>query len=246
MLIRLRKSTPPLPSVEQRTVFLAGKHITYTLKRRRKRRSIGLNIDDRGLTVSIPLRASEKWLQSVLRDMADWVVEKLDGWQPSQPAKNRWQDGETIDFLGDQLVLRVEQGLFVTPAQRLGRELWVFVVHGSKTIHIEQAVLRWYRQEAEQFFKQRAEHYAPLLNVLPRAIKLSEAKTQWGSCTAQGSVRLHVHLIRLPQRLIDYVVVHELAHLRELNHSAAFWQLVESVCPDYAILRSELKAVANR
>lgn len=246
MLKRLRKSTTPPPSVEQRAVLLAGKHITYTLKRSSKRRSIGLNIDDRGLTVSVPLSASEKWLQSVLQDMANWVVEKLDGWQTCQPAKNRWQDGETLDYLGELLVLRVVQGLFAAPVQRYGKELWVFVLHGSKTSHIEEAVLRWYRQEAEQFFKLRAAHYSPLLNVVPKAVKLSEAKTQWGSCTAQGSVRLHVQLIKLPQRLIDYVVVHELAHLRELNHSAAFWELVESVCPDYAILRCELKAVANR
>ena len=76
------------------------------------------------------------------------------------------------------------------------------------------------------------------------AIKLSRRKTQWGSCTAGGTVRLNVQLIKLPLRLIDYVVVHELAHLRELNHSAAFWRVVESVCPDYASLRSELKDIA--
>jgi predicted metal-dependent hydrolase len=174
------------------------------------------------------------------------VVEKLDGWKTSQPAATRWQDGETIDYLGELLVLRVVQGLFATPAHRRGKELWVFVVNDSKTTHIEQAVSRWYRQEAEQYFILRAAHYAPRLNVVPRAVKLSEAKTQWGSCTAQGSVRLHVQLIKLPPRLIDYVVVHELAHLRELNHSAAFWQLVESACPDYTSLRNELKAVVIR
>jgi len=245
MLQRLRKIITP-PSVEQRSALLAGKHITYTLKRSGKRRSIGLNIDDRGLTVSVPLRASEKWLQSVLQDKAHWVVEKLDGWLTCQPAANRWQDGETIDYLGELLVLRVAQGLFATPVHRRGNELWVFVINGSKTIHIEQAVSRWYQQEAEQFFRLRAAHYAPLLNVVPQAVKLSEAKTQWGSCTAKGSVRLHVQLIKLPPRLIDYVVVHELAHLRELNHSAAFWQLVESACPDFASLRDELKAVVIR
>jgi len=245
MLQRLRKLTTP-PSVEQRTVLLAGKHITYTLKRRSKRRSIGLNIDDRGLIVSVPLRASERWLQSVLQEKANWVVEKLDGWQTCQHAAVRWQDGETIDYLGELLVLRVAQGLFVTPAQRRGRELWVFVLNDSKTLHIEQAVSRWYQREAEQFFIHRAAHFAPLLNVAPKTVKLSEAKTQWGSCTENGSVRLHVQLIKLPQRLIDYVVVHELAHLRELNHSSAYWQIVESVCPDYASLRNELKAVVIR
>ena len=242
MFKRLRNSASP-PSVEQRAVHLAGKHVTYTL-RRSKRRSIGLSIDERGLIVSVPLRASEKWLQSVLQDKASWVVEKLDGWQACRPQGNRWQDGEMVAYLGEQLILRVVPGLFATPVQLLGKELWVFVVDDSE-MTIEHAVSNWYRQEAEQFYIRRVAHYAPLLNVNPQSVKLSEAKTQWGSCTAQGSVRLHVHLIKLPQRLIDYVVVHELAHLRELNHSAAFWRLVESVCHDYKVLRSELRAVAN-
>ena len=82
------------------------------------------------------------------------------------------------------------------------------------------------------------------MNVSPRTIKLSSAKTQWGSCTARGTVRLNTQLIKLPLRLIDYVVVHELAHLREMNHSAAFWSVVGSVCPGYVKLRRELKAVA--
>jgi len=81
-----------------------------------------------------------------------------------------------------------------------------------------------------------------LLNVMPRAIKLSSAKTQWGCCTARGTVRLNRQLIKLPLHLIDYVVVHELAHLREMNHSAAFWCVVETACPDYIRLRRELKA----
>jgi predicted metal-dependent hydrolase len=245
MLKRLRKLITT-PSVEQRAALLAGKHITYTLKRSGKRRSIGLRIDDRGLTVSVPLRASEQWLHSVLQDKARWVVEKLDGWQTHKPAAIRWQDGETIDYLGELLVLRVVQGLFATPVHRCGSELWVFMVNGSETTHIEQAVSRWYQHEAEQFFLRRVEHYAPLLNVVPHAVKLSEAKTQWGSCTAHGSVRLNVQLIKLPPRLIDYVVVHELAHLRELNHSAAFWRVVKSACPEYVSLRGELKAVAIR
>jgi predicted metal-dependent hydrolase len=233
-----------LPAIEQRAALLAGKHITYTLKRSGKRRSIGLRIDDRGLTVSVPLRASEKWLSSVLQEKARWVVEKLDGWQTCKPPELRWQDGEKIDYLGELLELRVVQSLFATPAHHHNKELWVFVGDDSDTAHIEQAVSHWYHREAEQLFARRVAHYAPLLNAVPRTVKLSQAQTQWGSCTAHGSVRLNVQLIKLPERLIDYVVVHELAHLRELNHSAAFWRVVESVCPDYSSLRGELKAVA--
>jgi predicted metal-dependent hydrolase len=241
----LRKLTA-LPAVEQRAALLAGKQITYTLKRSGKRRSIGLRIDDRGLTVSVPLRASEKWLSSVLQEKAHWVVEKLDGWQMCRQPELRWQDGEQVDFLGELLELRVMESLFATPAQRRGRELWVFLAGNSDSAQIEQAVADWYRCEAEQLFARRVAHYAPLLNAVPRTVRLSQAQTQWGSCTAHGAVRLNVQLIKLPPRLIDYVVVHELAHLRELNHSPAFWSVVESVCPDYASLRSELRAVAIR
>lgn len=232
------------PAVEQRAALLAGKNVSYTLKRSSRRRSIGLRIDDRGLTVCVPARTSEKWLHSVLQEKADWVVEKLDGWQIRKPAETRWADGGMIAHLGELLTLRVVQSLFATPAQRRGSELWVFVVNGSETVHIEQSVSRWYRQEAGQLFAGRVAHYAPLLGVAPRAVKLSAARTQWGCCTAHGTVRLNMQLIKLPLCLIDYVVAHELAHLREMNHSAAFWSVVESACPDYARLRRELKSVA--
>lgn len=241
MLKRLRNLVSP-PGIEQRTAMLAGKNIPYTLKRSGRRRSIGLRIDDRGLTVSVPLRASERWLHSVLQDKAHWVVEKLDGWQTRKPAEMRWADGETIHHLGETLTLRVMRNLFATPAQRRDDELWVFVPDDCAAAQIEQAVACWHQQEAERLYAERVAHYAALLNVMPRAIRLSSARTQWGCCTARGTVHLSRQLVKLPLRLIDYVVVHELAHLREMNHSAAFWCLVETACPDYIRLRRELRA----
>ncbi len=239
---RLLRNHPPV--IEQRAALLAGRHITYTLKRSSKRRSIGLRIDDRGLTVSMPLRASEQWLSQVLQDKADWVVEKLQGWQDRKPLEVEWHDGAALDYLGDLLTLRVERGTFVAPAQRRGNELCVFLAANATEKHIARDVSVWYRAQALQLYTQRVAHYAPLLDVAPREIKLSAARTQWGCCTAGGTVRLNVQLIKLPVRLIDYVVVHELAHLREMNHSAAFWKVVGNACPDYMKLRAELKAVA--
>lgn len=230
------------PAVEQRAALLAGKDISYTLKRSARRRSIGLRIDDCGLTVSAPMRVSEKWLHSVLQEKAEWVVEKLDGWQARKPVEVKWEDGEAIPYKGEPLTLRVARGLFAAPPHRRGRELWVFVLNNSTGAHAEQDVRAWYRSEAERLFAERVAHFAPLLEVAPRAIKLSSAKAQWGCCTPQGSIHLNVQLIRLPPHLTDYVVAHELAHLREMNHSAAFWRVVESVCPDYASLRKELRA----
>ena len=227
------------PSAEQRVVVLAGNPIPYTLKRSSKRRSIGLRINDRGLTVSIPMRASESWLHSVLQEKAAWVVEKLDGWQMRRPQTLCWRDGESIPYLGELLTLRVAEGLFA--ARQLSEELWV---QQGDEARIEKKVTAWYRQQATALFVARINHYAPLLEVAPREIRLTTAKTRWGSCTSRGTVRLNLKLIRLPQYLIDYVVVHELAHLREMNHSAAFWAVVGSACPDYLKLRRELKAIS--
>lgn len=227
------------PSAEQRAVLLEGRHITYTLKRSSKRRSIGLRIDNNGLTVSMPLKASERWLNEVLQERANWVVEKLDGWEAHAPEILSWTDGEIIPYLGEILTLRV--GQFAKPVQHIGEELWVR--DEGNVARVERRVSVWYRQQALPLFVARVAHYAPLLDVQPDAVKLSTAKTQWGSCNSSGEVRLNLQLIKLPQYLIDYVIVHELAHLREMNHSAAFWRVVGSVCPDYIKLRSELKAV---
>jgi len=246
MLKRLRKpataSAVKRVTAEQRATVLAGKHITYTLKRSSKRRSIGLRIDDRGLTVSMPLRASESWLHEVLQHRAGWVVDKLDGWQARKAPEQNWQDGEFIPYLGEQLTLRVLAKLCA--ARQQGEELHLGVSGEFSAAKLERKVTAWYRQQAMTLFAERVAHYAPLMDAAPREVKLSSAKTRWGSCTSRGTLRLNVQLIKLPLYLIDYVVVHELAHLHEMNHSAAFWQVVQSACPDYLRYRSELKAIA--
>lgn len=240
MLGRLRRTITP-PAVEQRSIQLAGKPVTYTLKRSHKRRSIGLRIDDHGLTVSMPLRATEKWLHTVLNEKADWVVAKLDGWQTKKPPAPQWIDGEKIAFRGENFTLRIIPGLFNSPPQLHGEQLRLHLVNITDEIKIEKVVTQWYRREAERVFAECVAHYAELMKVAPLQIKLSSARTQWGSCTSRGVVRLNWQLVKMPLHLIDYVVVHELAHLTEMNHSAAFWQVVESVCPDYSNCRAELR-----
>ncbi len=234
------KSSPP--AVEQRNIHLSGKEISYTLKRRGYRRSINLRIDDRGLTVNAPLRASEKWLHSVLQDKADWVLAKLDGWQSKKVPPIFWAEGACIPFRGEAFLLTLTPRVRGAAPQLHGEALHVPVGVDAEATHIEKAVTLWYRSEALRVFGECVAHFAPLLQVSPREIKLSAARTQWGSCTARGVVRLNWQLVKMPLHLIDYVVVHELAHLVEMNHSPAFWRVVESVCPDYKQCRAELRS----
>src|SRR5664279_4827498 len=157
----LRKGAPPV--VEQRNIHLSGKEISYTLKRSGYRRSISLRIDDRGLTVNAPLRASEKWLHSVLQDKANWVVEKLDGWQSKKAPPIFWAEGARVPFRGEEFILTL------TPRQRgvaplvHGEVLHVPVGMEAEAAQIEKAVVAWYRVEALRVFGECVEHFAPIL-----------------------------------------------------------------------------------
>ncbi len=241
-MFKALRQKSPTPVVEQRNIHLSGKDISYTLKRSGYRRSISLRIDDRGLTVNAPLRASEKWLHSVLHDKADWVVEKLDGWQAKKATPICWAEGARIPFRGEEFVLTLTPKLRGVKPQLFGEVLHVPVGAEADAASIEKAVTLWYRTEALRVFGECVEHFAPLMNVTPQELKLSAARTQWGSCTARGVVRLNWQLVKMPLHLIDYVVVHELAHLREMNHSPAFWRIVEGACPDYKQCRAELRS----
>ena len=248
MIGKLRRllAPPPIaapPTAEIRTVTLAGQLVSYKLKRTR-RRSIGLRIDDRGLVVNIPMRTTEKWLSSVLQDKALWVVDKLAQWQIKHHAPPTLQDGHVLHFMGETLTLRLVSSLFDTFPQRRAAELFVHVTGTSSTnahTSAESAINNWYKLMAGQHFNDRVALYAPLMRVSPSLIKLTSARAQWGSCTTQGTLRFNWQLIKMPQRLIDYVVIHELAHLIEMNHSQAFWREVEKLCPDYLMRRKELR-----
>ena len=235
-----QQKTVPLIE-EQRSIQLGDKLISYTLKRSAKRRSIGLQINDDGLVVSMPHRASEKWLHSVLQEKAGWVVDKLESWKSKKAPVQKWEEGEPILFRGDSFTLRIVSGLVRGAPQLNDSELIIPVYDTTNQRVIFKKILHWYKREAEQIFKECVEHFAPLMHLAPKEIKLTSAKTQWGSCTAQGVIRLNWQLVTMPLHLIDYVVVHELAHLQEMNHSAAFWRVVEEACPDYLKVRKELR-----
>ena len=119
--------------------------------------------------------------------------------------------------------------------------LWVALPATTTPAQLRDAVQAWMMQTAHAHFVQRLDHFAPLLGVRWTVLKLSSANTRWGSAKADGSIRLHWRLMQFPPDVLDYVVAHELAHLRHMDHSDRFWAAVASVVPDYAALRARLK-----
>ena len=213
----------------------------YLLKRSQKRRSIVLTVDEHGLTVNAPWRSSERRIAAVIQEAERWVLRKLEEWSAYPARKQTWVDGDGIRYLGRDLRLQVvEDAVAQMTTLEDGDVLRVALPDPANRAAVLAAVVKWYRRHAQANFSARIALYAPRLGVdIPRLF-LSGARTRWGSCNAKGDVRLNWRLIQASQPTLDYVVVHELAHLIEMNHSRRFWKLVAGTCPDYRAACADL------
>jgi predicted metal-dependent hydrolase len=149
-------------------------------------------------------------------------------------------------LFGEPITLRLVAPAIACGPHPQGTEL-IVPMNGAAPSSIARAVQDWFCERALDRFCERVEHFRLLAGV-PAApeVRLSAARTRWGSCHASGRIRLNWRLVQMPHRLIDYVVVHEVAHLIEMNHSPRFWRVVAGMVPDYASCRRELRRDAQR
>lgn len=243
-LAELAPDPAAVQAIARHRFRLEGRWIEYTLNRSRRRRSITFVIDGDGLRVGAPWRASQHRIESLLGAHAGWIGRKLGEWQARRPAPIAWQTGAVVMALGEPLTLALDSTRAAT--ERDGGCLCVAADETCGPTELAARVIAWLRATAQTWFEARAARYAPALGVPPPAIHLSNARTRWGSCHPGGRIRLNWRLIQMPPQLIDYVVVHELAHLREPNHAPDFWRRVAGVLPDYKQRRHTLRRDAHR
>ncbi|MBI2313079.1 MAG: M48 family metallopeptidase [Betaproteobacteria bacterium] len=230
------------PTGDIRAITLEGEPVTYRVKRTSRKWSIGLQVDERGLLVTVPKRgASARSVEQVLRDKAGWVLKTLGEWRERAAPRLAWHEGARLPYLGAELVLAFNRANVRGRVLRLDGHVLATLPDPEDTTAVEKLMTRWYREEALALFRERVAHYARRLELAPPRIRLSTARTRWGSCNENGTITLNLRLVQLPLKLVDYVVAHELAHLKEMNHSARFWALVESLIPDYREAREKLK-----
>ena len=231
-----------------REAVLGGTPVAYQFRRAR-RSTIGFTITTEGLVVSAPQRVPLYEVDAALQDKARWIVRKLAEMQGRQhaavEARVDWRHGAALPYLGQPLTVLLDPALPQGTARCVEAE-------GARALHLGlpehatpaqmcKAVQSWLQQQARQRFDARLRHYAPQLGVQWRQLALSNATTRWGSASSSGNIRLNWRLVHCRPEVIDYVVVHELSHLRVMDHSPRFWATVGSVMPDYAALRGELK-----
>ncbi len=245
-----------------REALLSGVLVGFALKRG-KRRTIGFSVGPEGLSVSAPKWVPLAEIDRAVQEKASWVLKKLQETRERhsrmESARVDWQDGAMVPFMGGELVLLLDprqqrsamaEQLTTHPSSQddeaqedavQRRVLHLGVAHNASATQIRDAAQAWLMRHAKQLFEERLNHYAPQLGVSWRRLSLSSAGTRWGSASADGSIRLNWRLIHFKLSVIDYVVVHELSHLRVMDHSPRFWDTVRAIVPDYAELRVQLK-----
>jgi len=231
---------------------LNGHLVAYEFRRAR-RKSIGFVVGTDGLVVSAPRWVGRGEVEAALQEKARWILAKLQEQDERvrRQAATRvdWRDGTTIPFLGETVIVVLDPrgtGAVLHSSDdtlpgvpRL--TLHVGLPQGAAPEQIRDAVQSWLQRQAKRIFEERCRHFAAQLGVRMTRLSLSSANTRWGSAGADGAIRLHWRLVHFAMPTIDYVVAHELAHLREMNHSAAFWDVVRSVLPDYEVARGSLR-----
>lgn len=238
---------PPITSQPKRQVQVSNYCLDYTL-RRSKRRSIGFLIDDDGLRITAPKWISVADIEEAIREKQRWILNKLHEHSAQRlPAPMQWNDGATLPYLGSPITLRLRATHSAGVAYDAhSRELTIALPPGANEQQLKDRVQGWLQLEAKRLFGERLPLYADKLGVAYHSYALSSATTQWGSCTAQGKIRLNWRLIHFTLPLIDYVIAHELAHLREMNHGPRFWATVQSIFPEFETAKKSLREQAPK
>ncbi|MBL8018818.1 MAG: M48 family metallopeptidase [Leptospirales bacterium] len=229
-------------SLKTYTLNVAGDNYSAELVRKKGRRRISIIVyPDNRMEIRAPMRMPEYSIQSFLRQSTSWIQKRLKK-NASRPRIEPllYSEGESIPFLGQELRLTFKKGLR-RPTQSDGS----LALPESRKGGAYETVEKWYRKEAITIFQTAIERYAPLIGKKPTRFTVRRMRSRWGSCSSKGSLSLNWKILASPQSVVDYLVVHELAHLIEQNHSKRFWAVVERAMPDFRAARKWLKTHGN-
>lgn len=230
----------------ERRVSFGSREIAYTLHTMQRKRLRIVVRPDLSIQVDAPEGFDEEEIATAVRSKGRWLVRQLDELASFHPLPKayRYVSGETFVYLGRQYRLKVAKGERA-PAKLRGRYLHVSVEDKGDPALVKSAVEQWYRSRATEVYARSIDR---CLNICQRhgadrpALTIRRMKTRWGSCSATGNMLLNLHLVQTPVHCIDYVVMHELCHTIEHNHSPAFYRILTTCMPDW----QKRKAVLNQ
>ena len=196
--------------------------------------------DDGEIVIYAPYHAPHREIERFLEERRSWIVERMSENEKSKRGREKaYIAGEKFLYLGESYPLEIEEsnngefplrlsfGKFILDKDHVGRARDLFI--------------RWYKKEAEENLTERVDYYSPRLRLFPKGIRITSAKYRWGSCSRENRLSFTWRIIMAPLSVVDYVLIHELVHIKEKNHSKRFWEYLESIIPNYKKHRLWLK-----
>lgn len=231
-----------------RFVSFGDSQIRYRIIRTGSRRSVGIAVTPAGsVVVRAPKAVSSRTLKKIVRTKAPWIYKKLLNFSElhsSGHAGKEFVSGETFKYLGRGHRLRISHGEFAACSLVNGR--FIVAIPPCKSRRKQAAAVRlsliaWYHPHASKRLNERVAYWSRKMGLRPPRLILCDQRQRWGSCNATGDLRINWRVIQAPLKLVDYVIVHELAHLVYPDHSKSYWKLVKRTLPDFEIRKETLR-----
>ncbi len=225
---------PPLTIIGQRNISLDGQTVSYTLKRSPRARCARLEIrQTTGLTLVIPRYYDGAQIYELLEKKKRWILNNLTKCYRLKPPKiNGLQDGDSIPYLGGELYLEVQKNEGCEDSAQIKNNKLIIGV-GNRNHKLELILEQWYRAQAAELLTEKVEQISAELGLKYNRITIRGQRSRWASCSCQRNLSFNWKLMMTPEPVVDYVIIHELLHLKEMNHAKRFWKLVAEHCPDW-------------
>lgn len=234
--------------MERSHVRFGKKDIHFDIHRSRKRiKTVSVIVDpDEGVSLIAPVHIDRGALEAIALDKGAWIVQKLKSHQESRydVAGREFITGESIQYLGRNYILKIETDPLLRNGgfcRLKGKHLECYVSDKTDEALSLRMIKEWYYSRAAEKLRDRVDHYARIMSLQHGDIMIREQKKRWASCDRKGNLRFNWQIIMAPLKMVDYVVVHELAHIKVHDHSPAFWKTVGSVLPDYESRKEKLR-----
>jgi hypothetical protein len=239
MMASSHKLNPYKPSTPE---YRDGNGFIAEVIRTNRRKSADIRVEEGAVSIVVPANTLPEKIDQLLIKKRQWIKEKMILQQElNPPSSKQYLSGEAFSYLGRNYRLKVERGNFA-PVKLIHGRLVVTVPKGSEQPQmIRNALIRWYKRQAEHKLQEKVKRYAAIVGVEPTGVAIKSFKSRWGSCSAKGKIDFNWKIILAPNRMVDYVVVHELCHLKHHDHSPQFWNEVQRHIPDYSECRDWLR-----
>ena len=222
--------------------YIDSNGIVAGVIRTNRTKSATITVEEGKVCVVVPRQLENERITKLLKDKNRWIKEKIALHRDAQPKSSKqFVSGESFSYLGRNYRLKVHQGNYLPIKLSHGRFTITLRAGADNPDLIQDSLLSWYKQHAELKFKEKAKRYSKIIGVEFNSVALKDYKSRWGSCSVEGDITFNWKIIMAPNRIVDYVVVHELCHLIYHDHSPKFWREVERIMPNYAECKNWLK-----